>query len=93
MIEIDELPLTIVGGESVTSLEGVSSKTVMGVSSFGFGGTNAHVVLRGSGQGAPTAKAGASEKVEGGWHVVVASGKSEKEALANGGAIGEWLVS
>jgi acyl transferase domain-containing protein/acyl carrier protein len=73
-IDWQAMPLTVVA--EGRAWQPLSGRRIAGVSAFGFGGTNAHVVV----EEAPVEEAGASGAGSRAWHLMVLSAKSE-EAL------------
>ena len=64
---------------------GRSGRRIAGVSSFGFSGTNAHVIVEEAGE-----KAREAEE-DRGWHLLAVSGRSEKALKGQCERYGEWL--
>ncbi|MDA2893507.1 acyltransferase domain-containing protein [Mycolicibacterium sp. BiH015] len=89
-IAFDNLRLKVV--DQTTDWEPAGRPRVAGVSSFGFGGTNAHVVLE---QAPHTAGAGEDRDDAAGDPAIttlVVSGKSAQRIATTAGALAEWMA-
>lgn len=88
--DIDSGPVDLVIPDHATAWDGIDGKRVAGVSAFGFGGTNAHVVLEGAVPDAAPADAAPAGAGDGRVHVLPLSARSET-ALA--GLADTWATA
>ena len=84
-IPFDELRLKVVAADS--DFPGRNRPLLAGVSSFGFGGTNAHVVLEQAPSPAPAAEPGDTPAIT----TLVVSGKSAPRIAATAAALADWM--
>ncbi|MCH9730044.1 MAG: acyltransferase domain-containing protein [Actinomycetia bacterium] len=87
-IPFDNLRLKVVG--EPTDWAQSNSPRIAGVSSFGFGGTNAHVVLQQAPGSVPQSLAGGEPRSP--MTTLVVSGKSPRRIASTAGALAEWMT-